>query len=53
MRLTDRGRPSGAELLALMLLNHARLPARLDSEGRIVTLDRQDRGQPDTRPLSA
>ena len=28
-----------------MLLNHARLPARLDAEGRIVTLDRQDRGR--------
>ena len=36
--------PEARGLLALMLLNHARLPARLDSEGRIVTLDRQDRG---------
>ena len=35
--------PEARGLLALMLLNHARLPARLDSEGRIVTLDRQDR----------
>src|SRR5215813_11669937 len=35
--------PEARGLLALMLLNHARLPARLDSEGRVVTLDRQDR----------
>jgi RNA polymerase sigma factor (sigma-70 family) len=35
--------PEARGLLALMLLNHARLPARLDSEGRIVTLDQQDR----------
>jgi RNA polymerase sigma factor (sigma-70 family) len=39
-------------LLALMLLNHARLPARLDSEGRIVTLDRQDRGLWDAREIA-
>ena len=36
--------PEARGLLALMLLNHARLPARFDAEGRIVTLDRQDRG---------
>jgi len=36
--------PEARGLLALMLLNHARLPARIDPEGRIVTLDRQDRG---------
>src|SRR5207247_452466 len=36
--------PEARGLLALMLLNHARLPARLDSQGRIVPLDRQDRG---------
>jgi RNA polymerase sigma factor (sigma-70 family) len=35
--------PEARGLLALMLLNHARHPARLDSEGRLVTLDRQDR----------
>ena len=35
--------PEARGLLALMLLNRARLPARLDAEGRIVTLDRQDR----------
>jgi len=36
--------PEARGLLALMLLNHARLPARVDAEGRLVTLDRQDRG---------
>ena len=36
--------PEARGLLALMLLSHARLPARIDPEGRIVTLDRQDRG---------
>src|SRR6202035_2135407 len=41
--------PGARGLLALMLLNHARLPARLDSEDRIVTLERQDRGPWDTR----
>ena len=35
--------PEARGLLALMLLNHARLPARVDTAGRIVTLDRQDR----------
>jgi len=40
--------PEARGLLALMLLNHARLPARLDSDSRIVTLDRQDRGLWDT-----
>jgi RNA polymerase sigma factor (sigma-70 family) len=44
--------PEGRGLLALMLLNHARLPARLDSEGRIVTLDRQDRSLWDTREIA-
>ena len=39
-------------LLALMLLSHARLPARFDPEGRIVTLDRQDRGLWDTREIA-
>src|SRR6185312_13460786 len=33
-------------------LNHARLPARLDPQGRIVTLDRQDRGRWDTREIA-
>src|SRR6058998_1553923 len=36
--------PEARGLLALMLLNSARLPARLDAQGRLVPLDRQDRG---------
>src|SRR3954449_8107289 len=44
--------PEARGLLALMLLNHARLPARFDSEGRIVTLDRQDRGRWDSREIA-
>ena len=44
--------PEAAGLLALMLLNHARLPARLDPQGRIVTLDRQDRSRWDTRQIA-
>jgi RNA polymerase sigma factor (sigma-70 family) len=44
--------PEARGLLALMLLNHARLPARLDTEGRIVTLDRQDRSLWDTREIA-
>ncbi len=44
--------PEARGLLALMLLNHARLPARLDSQGRIVTLDRQDRTLWDTREIA-
>ena len=35
-----------------MILNHARLPARLDGHSRIVTLDRQDRGRWDTREIA-
>jgi predicted RNA polymerase sigma factor len=35
-----------------MLLSHARLPARLDAGGRIVTLDRQDRSLWDTREIA-
>jgi RNA polymerase sigma factor (sigma-70 family) len=44
--------PEARGLLALMLLNRARLPARLDDEGRIVTLDRQDRSRWDTREIA-
>src|SRR3954454_16695930 len=44
--------PEARGLLALMLLNHARLPARVDAEGRLVTLDRQDRGLWDTREIA-
>ena len=45
--------PEARGLLALMLLNRARLEGRLDAEGRIVTLDRQERGLWDTRDLVA
>ena len=44
--------PEARGLLALMMLNHARLAARLDAEGRIVTLDRQDRSLWDTREIA-
>ena len=44
--------PEARGLLALMLLNHARLPARVDPDGRLVTLDRQDRGLWDTRAIA-
>jgi RNA polymerase sigma factor (sigma-70 family) len=44
--------PEARGLLALMLLNHARRPARFDAEGRIVTLERQDRGLWDTRAIA-
>ena len=36
----------------LMLLNRARLPARFDDQGRIVTLDRQDRGLWNTHEIA-
>ncbi|HOZ59964.1 MAG TPA: sigma factor-like helix-turn-helix DNA-binding protein [Nakamurella multipartita] len=44
--------PEAHGLLALMLLNHARSAARLDADGRIVTLDRQDRSRWDTRQIA-
>jgi RNA polymerase sigma factor (sigma-70 family) len=44
--------PEARGLLALMLLNHARQAARFDSDGRIVTLDRQDRRRWDTRAIA-
>ncbi|MEZ5156412.1 MAG: sigma-70 family RNA polymerase sigma factor [Solirubrobacterales bacterium] len=44
--------PEARGLLALMLLNHARLPARIDAEGRIVPLDRQDRALWDGREIA-
>lgn len=44
--------PEARGLLALMLLNHARFAARFDDEGRIVTLDRQDRGLWDSRQIA-
>lgn len=44
--------PEARGLLALMLLSHARLPARFDAEGRIVPLDEQDRSRWDTRRIA-
>lgn len=44
--------PEARGLLALMLLNHARRPARFDAEGRLVTLDRQDRSLWDRREIA-
>ena len=44
--------PEARGLLALMLLHHARRPARHDALGRIVPLDRQDRGRWDTRQIA-
>ncbi len=44
--------PEAWGLLALMLLSHARRDARFDPEGRIVTLDRQDRSRWDTREIA-
>src|SRR5690606_13693981 len=38
------GEPELMGLVALMLFQHARVPARLDAEGEIVLLDDQDRG---------
>ena len=35
--------PEARGLLALLMLQHARLPARTDAAGRLVTLDDQDR----------
>jgi predicted RNA polymerase sigma factor len=44
--------PEARGLLALMLLNHARRAARFDAEGRVVTLDRQDRDRWDRREIA-
>ncbi len=44
--------PEARGLLALMLLNHARLRARANIEGRIVPLDQQDRALWDTREIA-
>ncbi|MGN6611263.1 MAG: RNA polymerase sigma factor [Angustibacter sp.] len=44
--------PEARGLLALMLLNHARLPARYDDQGRLVPLDRQDRSRWDVREVA-
>jgi RNA polymerase sigma factor (sigma-70 family) len=44
--------PEARGLLALMLLQHARLPARTDDAGRLVTLDEQDRALWDTTEIA-
>lgn len=44
--------PEARGLLALMLLQHARLPARTDRDGRLVTLDHQDRSLWDTAEIA-
>jgi RNA polymerase sigma factor (sigma-70 family) len=44
--------PEARGLLALMLLNHARLPARFDRSGQLVPLDRQDRSLWNTREIA-
>ena len=44
--------PEARGLLALMLLQHARLPARTDADGRFVPLDEQDRSLWDTAEIA-
>ncbi|MGD9703264.1 MAG: RNA polymerase sigma factor [Acidimicrobiia bacterium] len=44
--------PDARGLLALMLLQHARLPARFDADGRFVPLDEQDRSRWDTTEIA-
>ena len=44
--------PEARGLLALMMLQHARLPARFDSAGRFVPLDEQDRSVWDTAEIA-
>jgi RNA polymerase sigma factor (sigma-70 family) len=44
--------PEARGLLALMLLQHARLPARTDAAGRFVALDEQDRSRWDTAEVA-
>ena len=44
--------PEARGLLALMLLQHARLPARTDADGRFVPLDEQDRSRWDTAEIA-
>ncbi|WP_149257933.1 RNA polymerase sigma factor [Actinomadura sp. K4S16] len=46
------GHEEAAGLLALMLLHHARRPARTGPDGRLVPLAEQDRGRWDTRMIS-
>ncbi|MFD1717903.1 RNA polymerase sigma factor [Georgenia deserti] len=44
--------PEVAGLLALMLLHHARRPARIDADGELVSLADQDRGAWDTELIA-
>jgi RNA polymerase sigma-70 factor (ECF subfamily) len=44
--------PSTFGLTALLLLQHARTPARLDGDGNIVLLDRQDRSRWDRAAIT-
>ncbi|GAA1857525.1 RNA polymerase sigma factor [Myceligenerans crystallogenes] len=46
------GDPEAAGLLALMLLHHARRPARFDDAGLLVPLGRQDRTRWDTTMIA-
>jgi RNA polymerase sigma factor (sigma-70 family) len=48
--LPDQPMPSA--VLALLLLTEARRPARLDDQGDVVTLDRQDRGRWDAAGIA-
>jgi len=45
--------PEARGLLALMLLNDSRRPARVDAEGRAVPLEKQDRGLWDRELIAA
>ncbi|HEV7367881.1 RNA polymerase sigma factor [Arenibaculum sp.] len=47
-----RGEPEVMGLTALLLLQHARTPARLDANGEIVLLEDQDRGLWDGRLIA-
>jgi RNA polymerase sigma-70 factor, ECF subfamily len=47
------GHPETRALLALMLLQHSRRHARLDTDGALVSLDEQDRGLWDLRERDA
>ena len=44
--------PEARGLLALMLLQHARVPARTDADGRFVPLDEQDRSRWNTAEIA-
>lgn len=46
------GDPETAGLLALLLLSHARTPARQDGDGRLVPFDDQDRRRWDTAAIA-